>query len=161
MTHEEIINAIREVVKGRYFNITKRKDVGNGIVKETDMRVRLGVRTSHMSIYENKEVGQRAWGHYVKEFGNLVVEDTLKDKKTKEPVKDENGNVIKKYYLHVVSCTPEHPESGADVVATRYYKDDKEISFEEAVEAVGAKKLEDSKAVMYDIKFENLVKIGK
>lgn len=155
MTNKEIIKKIREAKKGRYINFTKEKDLGEGVRKETDMKIRLGVDYSHMKINKDKEIGKLPWGHYVKGLENLVIEHTKVDKKTGEVIDGPN------YYLRISSCTPEHPDSGADVIATRYYKGNKLITKEEAISIVGEKKMKSHASAVYNVKFENIIKIGK
>jgi hypothetical protein len=154
MTNQEIIAKVKEAVKGRYINFTKEKDLGEGVRKETDMKIRLGVNYSNMSINKNREVGPLPWGHYLPGFENLIIEHTKVDKKTGET---SGPN----YYLRISSCTPEHPDSGADVIATRYYKDGVEITKDEALAIIGEKKMESHASAVYNVKFENIIKIGK
>lgn len=154
MTNKEIIQKIREAKKGRYINFTKEKDLGEGVRKETDMKIRLGVNYSNMSINKDREVGSLPWGHYLPGLENLVIEHTKIDKKTGETIGPN-------YYLRISSCTPEHPDSGADVIATRYYQGDKLITKEETISIVGEKKMESHASAVYNVKFENIIKIGK
>lgn len=154
MTNQEIINKITEAIKGRYINFTKEKDLGKGVRKETDMKIRLGVKYANMSINQGRDTGSLPWGHWVPNLSGLVIEHSKTDKKTKKVIGPN-------YYLRVTSCTPEHPDSGADILATRFYKDGREISREEAIVLVGEKKVEDSVAPVKDVKFENIIKIGK
>lgn len=154
MTNKEIIAKILEAKKGRYINFTKEKDLGEGVRKETDMKIRLGVNYSNMKINKDKEVGPLPWGHYLPGLENLVIEHTKVDKKTGETIGPN-------YYLRISSCTPEHPDSGADVIATRYYKDGVEITKAEALAIVGEKKMESHASAVYNVKFENIIKIGK
>ncbi|MBO7694039.1 MAG: hypothetical protein J6T10_15585 [Methanobrevibacter sp.] len=155
MTNDEIIAKVKEAVKGRYINFTKEKDLGEGYRKVTDMVIRLGVDYSHMSINANKETGPLPYGHYLPGLENLVIEHTKVDKKTGEYLGTS-------YYLRISSCTPEHPDSGADVVATRYYDaQGREVSKEEVLAVVGEKKMESHASAVYNVKFENIIKIGK
>ena len=55
MTNQEILQKLGEVKKGRYINFTKIKDLGSGIVKESDMVIRLGINYANMKINENKQ----------------------------------------------------------------------------------------------------------
>ena len=155
MTNKEIIAKILEAKKGRYINFTKEKDLGEGVRKETDMKIRLGVNYSNMKINKDKEVGPLPWGHWVSGLENLVIEHTKVDKKTGETIGPN-------YYLRISSRTPEHPDSGADVVATRYYNaQGKEVTKEEVLSVVGEKKMESHASAVYNVKFENIIKIGK
>lgn len=142
MTNQEILNALTEVKKGRYISLCKKKDLGEGIVKESDMVIRLGVNYANMSVNANHETGSLPWGHWVSGLENLVVE--------------HKGN----YYLRVTSTNPENLESGADVIATRYIKDGREISKEEAITIIGEKKITSKPSIVYNIKFENIIRIG-
>ena len=155
MTNDEIIAKVKEAVKGRYINFTKEKDLGEGYRKVTDMVIRLGVDYSHMKINAEKETGSLPWGHWVPGLQNLVIEHTKVDKKTGEYLGTS-------YYLRISSCTPEHPDSGADVIATRYYDaQGREVSKEEVVSVIGEKKMESHASAVYNVKFENIIKIGK
>lgn len=143
MTNQEILQKLAEVKKGRYINLTKIKDLGSGIVKESDMVIRLGVNYANMKINENKQTGQLPWGRWVEGLENLVVE--------------HKG----KYYLRITSTDPSHPESGADVIATRYLRNGQEISKEEVIYLIGENKTSSSASPVYNVKFENIVKLGK
>ena len=155
MTNKEIIKKILAAKKGRYINFTKEKDLGEGYRKVTDMVIRLGVDYSHMNINADRETGSLPWGHWVPGLENLVIEHTKIDKKTGE-------NLGTSYYLRISSRTPEHPDSGADVIATRYYDvQGREVTKEEVLSAVGEKKMETHASAVYNVKFENIIKIGK
>ena len=142
MTNQEILNKLNSVKKGRYFSLRKNKDLGNGITKESDMVIRLGVNYANMQINEDKQTGSLKWGHWVEGLGNLVLE--------------HKGN----YYLRITSTDPQHPERGADVVDTKYYRDGNEISKDEASAIVGEKKMSSKASPVYNIKFENIIKLG-
>lgn len=143
MTNQEILQKLGEVKKGRYINFTKIKDLGSGIVKESDMVIRLGINYANMKINENKQTGQLPWGRWVEGLENLVVE--------------HKG----KYYLRITSTDPSHPESGADVIATRYLRNGQEISKEEVIYMIGETKTSSKASPVYNVKFENIVKLGK
>lgn len=142
LTNEQIINAIKGVKKGTYLQLTKQKDLGEGIIKETDMRIRIGVSYQNLSINEGREVKSLPWGHWVEGLENIVLE--------------HKGN----YYLRITSTNPEHPDEGDDVLATRYIKDNETISKEEAMKIVDEKKFKGNASPIYNIKFENIVRIG-
>lgn len=142
MTNQEILTKLAETKKGRYISLCKKKDLGQGITKESDMVIRLGVNYANMSVNANHNTGSLPWGHWVHGLENLVVE--------------HKGN----YYLRVTSTNPENLESGADVIATRYIKDGKEISKEEVVATIGEKKIASKASVIYNIKFENIIRLG-
>lgn len=141
MTNQEILAKLAEAKKGRYINLTKVKDLGQGIVKESDMVIRLGVAYSNMKINENRQTGKLPWGHWVEGLENLVIE--------------HKG----KFYLRISSTDPANPESGADVVATRYLKDGAEITKHDVVTLVGEQK--GSASPVYNVKFENILKLGR
>ena len=141
MTNQEILTKLAEAKKGRYINLTKVKDLGQGIVKESDMVIRLGVAYSNMKINENKQTGQLPWGHWVEGLENLVIE--------------HKG----KFYLRISSTDPANPESGADVVATRYLKDGAEITKHDVLTLIGEQK--GSASPVYNVKFENILKLGR
>lgn len=142
MTNQEILTKLAETKKGRYISLCKKKDLGEGITKESDMVIRLGVNYANMGVNANHETGSLPWGHWVAGLENLVVE--------------HKGN----YYLRVTSTNPENLESGADVIATRYIKDGREISKEEVVATIGEKKIASKASVVYNIKFENIIRLG-
>lgn len=131
MTNQEILRRIANVKKGRYLSLTKKKDLGKGITKESDMRMRIGVAYSNMEVNAERQTSSLPWGHWVEGLENLVVE--------------HKGN----YYLRVTAVDPEHPEKCADVVATRYLLGGKQISKEEVVEIVGEKKAESRPSLVY------------
>lgn len=137
MRNEEILAMLAQVKKGRYIKLTKTKDLGNGVVKESDMRIRLGVAYSNMSINADREVASLPWGSWVEGLENIALE--------------HKGN----YYLRVSSTNPENLEESKDVVATRYFLNNAEISREEASAIVGQKKSSRPSPV-YNIKFENI-----
>ena len=142
MTYQEIIDKIKEAKKGSYIKLTKVKDLGEGVVKESDMVIRLGVSYANMAINKDRITQPLKWGHWVEGLENLVLE--------------HKGQ----YYLRITSKDPEHPESGADVIATRYMRGDKSISKEEALQIVGEKNMSSSASSVYNIKFCNIVSIG-
>ena len=142
MTNQEILTKLAEAKKGRYINLTKAKDLGQGIVKESDMVIRLGVAYSNMKINEDRQTGQLPWGRWVEGLENLV------------------GLSIKAiFYLRISSTDPANPESGADVVATRYLKDGAEITKHDVLTLVGEQK--GSASPVYNVKFENILKLGR
>lgn len=141
MTNQEILTKLATIKKGRYFSLSKVKDLGNGVTKESDMVIRLGVNYANLKINENKITGKLPWGHWVEGLENLVVE--------------HKG----KYYLRVTSKDPANPESGADVIATRYLLNGKEISKEEAKTFAKEKELSGKPSSVYNIKFENIISL--
>lgn len=153
MTNKQIISKITEAKKGRFINFTKKKDLGNGVKKITDMVIRLGVNYSNLSINAEKETGSLPWGQWQPGLENLVI--------THSKLNKETGRMNKNYYLRITSKTPANPNSGADVVRTTYYKGRKKITREEAEQIVGAKKMESHAAAVYNVSFKNIIKIGK
>lgn len=141
MTNAEILTTLGNVKKGCYVKLTKVKDLGNGVTKESDMRIRLGVAYANMSINEGRQTAPLAWGHWVEGLENIVLE--------------HKGN----YYLRVSSTNPEHLEDSKDVIATRYLLNNEEISYEEASALIGNKKSSKPSPV-YNIKFENIKSLG-
>ena len=141
MTNQEILTKLAEAKKGRYINLTKAKDLGQGIVKESDMVIRLGVSYANMQINENKQTGSLPWGKWVEGLENLVIE--------------HKG----KYYLRITSTDPANPKSGADVIATRYLMNGVEVTKQEVRALIGEEK--SGASPVYNIKFDNILKLGK
>lgn len=142
MTNQEILTALMQAKKGRYISLRKSKDLGEGVTKESDMVIRLGVNYANMAINAERETGSLPWGHWVEGLENLVIE--------------HKGN----YYLRITSTDPQHPESGADIIATRYIRNGAQISKEEALSIVGEKKMISKPSAVYNIKFENIIRLG-
>lgn len=142
MTNQQILQKLANVKKGRYISLTKKKDLGQGIIKESDMRIRLGITFANMKVNENKEIGSLPWGQWVEGLENLVVE--------------HKGN----YYLRITTTNPNDLESANDVIATRYIKDGELISKEEVVSLIGEKKLISKPSLVYNIKFDNILRLG-
>lgn len=143
MKNQEILTKLAEIKKGRYFSLTKVKELGKGIVKESDMVIRLGVSYANMAINKDRETGSLPWGQWVEGLENLVVE--------------HKGN----YYLRITSTDPANPESGADVIATRYLMEGQEISKAQVIEMIGESKLSGNASPVYNVKFENIIRLGK
>ena len=142
MINQEILSTLATAKKGRYISLTKVKDLGEGIVKESDMRIRIGVSYANMAVNSDKQTGSLPWGSWVPGLENLVVE--------------YKGN----YYLRITSTTPENPESGADVIATRYIRNGQQITKEEVAAVIGEKKILSKPSLVYNIKFNNIVRLG-
>lgn len=142
MTNQQIMAKVLEAKKGRYISLSKAKDLGQGVVKESDMVIRLGVSYANMSINEGRQTGSLPWGHWVEGLENLVLE--------------HKGN----YYLRVTAINPENPEYGASEIATRYLLNGEEISKESALAIVGEKKMKGNLSPVFNIKFENIISIG-
>ena len=95
MKNQEILTKLAEIKKGRYFSLTKVKELGKGIVKESDMVIRLGVSYANMAINKDRETGSLPWGQWVEGLENLVIKH----------VKDN----VENYYLRITSTDPAHP----------------------------------------------------
>lgn len=143
MTNEEILEKIRELKKGTYLTLTKQKILAEGLVKETDMRIRFGVSYQNLKINEGRQVGSLPWGQWVEGLENICIE--------------HKGN----YYLRVTSTNPENPDEGDDILANRYLFNGKEITKEKAIEIAGEKPFKSHASAVYNIKFENIVRIGQ
>lgn len=142
MNAQEILQKLQNTKKGTYVSLTKIKDLGNDIIKESDMRIRVGVNYKNLKANKNKEIQPLPWGKWVKGLENLVVE--------------HKGN----YYLRITSTNPNDLEKASDVIATRYIQNGKEISKEEVINQIGEKKLTSSPSMVYNIKFDNIIRIG-
>ena len=106
------------------------------------MRIRVGVNYKNLKANKNKEIQPLPWGKWVKGLENLVVE--------------HKGN----YYLRITSTNPNDLEKASDVIATRYIQNGVEISKEEVINQIGEKKLASSPSMVYNIKFDNIIRIG-
>ena len=135
MTNNEILAKLSQAKKGKYIQLSKIKDLGNGVTKVSDLVIRLGVDYANMKINEGREVGSLPWGHWVEGLEGLVIE--------------HKGN----YYLRVASA---YSNNGKCV----YLLNGNEISKEEVVSLVGEKKLESKALDVYNIKFENILELG-
>ena len=142
MNAQEILQKLQNTKKGTYVSLTKVKDLGNGITKESDMRIRVGVSYKNLKVNQEKETQSLPWGKWVEGLENLVVE--------------HKGN----YYLRITSTNPGDLENSNDVIATRYIKNGVEISKEEVISEIGEKKLVSNPSMVYNIKFENIIRIG-
>ena len=142
MNAQEILQKLQNTKKGTYVSLTKIKDLGNDIIKESDMRIRVGVNYKNLKANKDKEIQPLPWGKWVKGLENLVVE--------------HKGN----YYLRITSTNPNDLEKASDVIATRYIQNGKEISKEEVINQIGEKKLTSSPSMVYNIKFDNIIRIG-
>lgn len=142
MNAQEILQKLQNTKKGTYVSLTKIKDLGNDIIKESDMRIRVGVNYKNLKANKDKEIQPLPWGKWVKGLENLVVE--------------HKGN----YYLRITSTNPNDLEKANDVIATRYIQNGKEISKEEVINQIGEKKLTSSPSMVYNIKFDNIIRIG-
>ena len=137
MTNQEILNKLGEVKKGRYIALKKKKDLGEGVVKVSDLVIRLGVDYANMKINEDRTtpIQPLKWGHWVKGLEGLVIE--------------HKGN----YYLRVASS---YSNNGKSI----YLLNGEEVDKSVVEELIGAKKLESQNADVYNIKFENILALG-
>ena len=135
MTNEEILRKMGNVKKGKYVALKKKKDLGNGIEKVSDLVIRLGVDYSKMEVAKDKVVGSLPWGSWVEGLEGLVIE--------------HKGN----YYLRVASA---YSNNGKSV----YLLNGNEISKEEVISLIGEKKLESKALDVYNIKFENILELN-
>lgn len=142
MNAQEILQKLQNTKKGTYVSLTKVKDLGSDIIKESDMRIRVGVSYKNLKVNKDKEIQPLPWGKWVKGLENLVVE--------------HKGN----YYLRITSTNPSDLEKASDVIATRYIQNGKEISKEEVINQIGEKKLTSNPSMVYNIKFDNIIRIG-
>jgi hypothetical protein len=141
MTNQEILLKLNEIKKGKYISLTKKKDLGNGLVKNSKMVIRLGINFANMKVNEGRETGSLPWGHWVEGLENLVIEHTNKKGETN-------------YYLRVAN-------SYADNTSTEYLLNGEVVSKEVAIATVGEKKLQSQFSDVYNIKFENIIALGQ
>lgn len=137
MTNQEILNKLSDVKKGRYVSLKKKKDLGEGVVKISELVIRLGVDYANMKINEDRTtpIQPLKWGHWVEGLEGLVIE--------------HKGN----FYLRVAS-------SYSNTTHSYYYKDDKQISKDEVIALIGEKKLKSVNPDVYNIKFDNIIELG-
>lgn len=135
-TNTQIFNEIEKIKKGAYATLDKVKDFGNGLVKFTHMVIRLGVNYANMKVNAGKEVGSLPWGEWVDGYEGLVIE--------------HKGN----YYLRV-------SDSFTNNNTSRYELNGNEITKEQATEIVGESKIASKQSSVYNIKFDNIIKVGQ
>lgn len=135
MQNQQILNTIKTFKKGTYVPLTKIKDYGNGLVKKTDMVIRLGVSYQNMEINKDRVVEPLPWGSWVPGLENYVIE--------------HKGN----YYLRV-SNTNSH------ISKSKYLLNNIEITKEVAETYIDPKKLKSKESAVYNIKFDNIISIG-
>ena len=135
MENQTILNTIKTFKKGTYVPLTKIKDYGNGLVKKTDMVIRLGVSYQNMEINKDRVVEPLPWGQWVPGLENYVIE--------------HKGN----FYLRV-SNTNSH------ISKSKYLLNNIEISKDIAESYIDPKKLKSKDSPVYNIKFENIISIG-
>lgn len=131
-----VLAAINGIKNGKFFSLTKEKDYGNGVTKISRITYRLGVQPKNMKVYKDsgREPGGLPWGQWVKGLEGRVIE--------------HKGS----YYLRVA-------ESHTPWASSQYYLNGNPITKEEAVAIVGEKKMSSGESPVYNIKFDNIVKI--
>lgn len=134
----ELLNKIKNVKKGSYIKLKKIKNLGNEIIKENELVVRLGINYNNISSNINKDNGMR-WGSWVKGLENFIIE--------------YNG----KYYLRVNSILNNKIKS-----KSKYLLNGIEVNKTDIVNLVKNKKdLEVSKgSLVYNINIENILDLG-
>lgn len=145
MTNAQILEKLASIKKGKFISLKKKKDLGQGVEKVSDLVIRLGVDYSKMACAQGKEVGSLPWGHWVEGLEGLVIEHTKTDKKT--------GIQVTKNYLRVAS-------SYSNTTRSYYYLNGKEISKQEAIDIIGEKKMATSNPDVYNIEFSNILELG-
>ena len=134
MTNQEVFERIKEIRKGRFVALRKKKDLGCGVTKVSDMVIRLGVNYANMKINEGRQTGSLPWGHWVPGYEQLVI---------------EHKGV---YYLRVASSYSKHGKA-------TYFLNGAEITRDHAASIVGEKKMESKSLDVCNIRFENLIDI--
>lgn len=135
MTTQEILNQMGNVKKGKYVSLKKKKDLGEGIEKISDLVIRLGVDYANMKAAEGKQVGGLPWGKWVEGLEGLVIE--------------HKGN----YYLRVANS---YSNNGKSI----YLLNGNEISEEQVIAILGEKKVQSLNPDVYNIKFENILELN-
>jgi len=134
MTTNEILDKVLTIHKGSWVKLIKSKDLGQGIIKYTQMTIRLGVIYSHIKRVGKEPStggGKLPWGEWF--IDNLVI---------------SHKGVL---YLRVANAFTKNTKSW-------YLKDGKEISKAMVVELVGEEK--SSESAVYNIKFQNIISLG-
>lgn len=135
MENQKILETIKTFKKGTYVPFTKIKDYGNGLVKETDMVIRLGISYQNMEINKDRVVEPLPWGSWVPGLENYVIE--------------HKGN----YYLRINS-------TNSHIAKSKYLLNNVEITKEVAETYINPKKLQSKESPVYNVKFENIISIG-
>lgn len=119
--------------KSEPVKVVKVKNLGCGVVKETELTVRLGTEYATI-LTEDKAAEHRTlpWGHWLAGYENKVLEHK------------EN------YYLRVVDPTD---------IKSRYLLNNEEITESAAIDLVGARKLATSESKVFNINFENIIRL--
>lgn len=140
MEMNEILQILNAKRKGTYASLTKIKNYGNGLVKETDMTVRLGVNYANLSSNKDRTVGSLPWGQWVPGLENYVIEHT-----------DKKGN--HNMYLRVTN-------TNSHISKSRYLLNGQEVDKIVAEQVVGPKKLESKESEVYNINFKNITRLS-
>lgn len=141
MNATDILNILKNNRRGTYTSLTKVKDFGNGLVKETDMTIRLGVSYANLRTNKDRVVGTLPWGRWVPGLENYVIEHT-----------DKKGNY--NLYLRVTS-------TNAHISKSRYLLNGQEVDKSVAEAMIGPKKLETKESEVYNINFKNIVRLSQ
>lgn len=136
MTTNEILDKVLTIKKGTWVKLIKCKELEQGITKYSIMTIRLGVNYSHIKRVgiAHRDGGQLPWGEWL--IPNLVI--------------THKGQL----YLRVANAYTKNNKS-------YYMKDGKEISKSMVVDLIGEKKLESHESDVYNIKFQNIIALGK
>lgn len=140
MEMKEILEVLRSKRRGTYASLTKVKDYGNGLVKETDMTIRLGVNFANLESNKGRVIGQLPWGQWVSGLENYVIEHT-----------DKKGN--HNMYLRVTS-------TNAHISKSRYLLNGQEVDKSVAEEMIGTKKLSSKESEVYNVNFKNIIRLS-
>lgn len=140
MEMKEILEVLRSKRRGTYVSLTKVKDYGNGLVKETDMTIRLGVNFANLESNKGRVIGQLPWGQWVSGLENYVIEHT-----------DKKGN--HNMYLRVTS-------TNAHISKSRYLLNGQEVDKAVAEEMIGTKKLSSKESEVYNVNFKNIIRLS-
>lgn len=135
MEKQQILNKVKDLKKGAYVSLVKTKDLGAGVLKITNMVIRLGVEYSHMKANLNKVCGSLPWGNWLTNYEGLVIE--------------HKGQL----YLRVANSYTQNSSS-------EYYYNGSKVSKEFVISLIGEKKLASKPSDVYCIKFDNIIKIG-
>ena len=140
MEMKEILEVLRSKRRGTYASLTKVKYYGNGLVKETDMTIRLGVNFANLESNKGRVIGQLPWGQWVSGLENYVIEHT-----------DKKGN--HNMYLRVTS-------TNAHISKSRYLLNGQEVDKSVAEEMIGTKKLSSKESEVYNVNFKNIIRLS-
>ncbi len=137
MEKDAVLKEIRKAKKGTYISLTKTKDLGKGITKLSSMVIRLGVSYGNMKDAP-QTTGGLPWGEWVPGYEGYVIQH-----------KDT-------YYLRVAAGRTKSKSEPKFLD-----ENGNELSRAEVVNKIGEKKLASSPSLVYNIKFNDIVKLGK